>query len=100
AALWPAPQCHTILLAGHPQSAQTSDIQVDKPVETCVQVNWQPETTNRFQRNKAMHYTAQAANGVNSLFLAKPVRREHSPDNIHNLLRDCLQLLVSRIGCL
>src|SRR5439155_23099651 len=32
------PRCNTLLLACHSRLAQTSDKQVDKPVETCVQV--------------------------------------------------------------
>src|SRR5260370_1113816 len=46
-----------------------------------------------------MHNAAQAANSVYSLFLAEPIRREHGPANIHKLLRDGLQHLVTRIGC-
>src|SRR5260221_12159113 len=47
-----------------------------------------------------MHNAAQAANSVYSLFLAEPIRREHGPANIHKLLRDGLQHLVTRIRCL
>ena len=53
------------------------------------------EAARYFQRDKALHDAAQAANGMNSLFLAKFVRREHGQDNFHHLLRDDLHLLVA-----
>src|SRR5436305_13476637 len=76
--------------AGHGRAAQTGDIQVDKPVETGVQVDWQTEAARHFQREKAMHDAAQAANSMNSFFLAESVRRKHGPHTIHHLLRDGL----------
>src|SRR6266852_7169331 len=77
---------------------KSRDIQVDKPVETCVLVYWHTEATRHFQRDKAMNKAAHAAHGVNSVFLAESVWREHGPDNIYEMLRDGLQLLVARIG--
>ena len=47
-----------------------------------------------------MHYAAQAANGVNSLFLIEFVRREYGQNNLYYLLRDGLQLPISGIGSL
>src|SRR5438874_13688784 len=94
------PRCNTLLLACHSRLAQTSDKQVDKPVETCVQVDWHSKAAHHFQRDKTMNNAAQATNGVNSIFLAESVWRKHGPDNIHKLLRESLHLLTSWIGCL
>src|SRR5713226_91607 len=85
-----------LTLTRHSWLAQTSDKQVDEPVETRVQVYRHSEAARYFQRDKALHDTAQAANGMNSLFLAKFVRREHGQHNFHHLLRDDLYLLVAR----
>src|SRR5713226_10631764 len=85
-----------LTLTRHSWLAQTSDKQVDEPVETRVQVYRHSEAARYFQRDKALHDAAQAANGMNSLFLAKFVRREHGQDNFHHLLRDDLSLLVAR----
>jgi hypothetical protein len=77
---------------------KSRDIQVDKPVETSVLVDWHPEAACHFQGEKAMHHAAQTANGVNSVLLAEPVRCEYGSDNIHHLLRDAEQLLLCDMG--
>src|SRR5258707_13990856 len=90
--------CNTLLLAGHDRPLQASDKQGDVPLETCVQVYRHTETTSHFQRDKAMHNAAQAANGVNSLFLAQPIGREDGPENIDRLLLQSVHLLIGSIS--
>ncbi len=43
------PSCAALLLAGHSRPAQTSDKQVDEPVETGIQVDWHPKTARHLQ---------------------------------------------------